>query len=243
MGVVNIFEAARASKTVKAILNVTSDKCYENQEREAGYKENEPMGGYDPYSASKGCSELISASYRKSFFEKENILLATARAGNVIGGGDWSNDRLVPDIVRSVVNNEKLIIRNPRATRPWQHVLEPVTGYLKLVELMYTHENKYAEGFNFGPDKSDHSDVENIIIRMNKHWNNKIKYEIIKSDANPHEAHFLSLDCSKAKDVLGWKPKWNLDKALQMTVEWNENRLQGSSVAATTLKQITEYEL
>ena len=165
MGTVHLFEAARNCGSVKAVLNVTSDKCYENKERKEGYSESEPMGGYDPYSNSKGCAELVTNAYRKSFFEKAEIWLASGRAGNVIGGGDWATDRLVPDIVRSVLNNEKLIIRNPKATRPWQHVLEPVSGYLHLTKKLYTEGKQYAEGFNFGPSFVDHSDVENIILK------------------------------------------------------------------------------
>lgn len=242
MGTVHVFEAARAAKSVKAIVNVTSDKCYENQERKAGYQEHEPMGGHDPYSNSKGCAELVTSAYRKSFFENEGISIASGRAGNVIGGGDWAADRLVPDIVRSVLSNEKLIIRNPKATRPWQHVLEPVGGYLHLTEKLYTEGKAFAEGFNFGPSTADHCDVENIILKMNKHWNNKIKFEINKSDANPHEANLLSLDCSKAERVLKWKPRWNLDKALKMTVDWNEQRLAKVSVKNICLEQIAGYE-
>jgi CDP-glucose 4,6-dehydratase len=241
MGTVFLFEAARAAGSVKAVLNVTSDKCYENQEREAGYKEDEPMGGFDPYSNSKGCAELVTAAYRRSFFEKENIALASGRAGNVIGGGDWALDRIVPDIVRSVLNKQTLSIRNPKATRPWQHVLEPVGGYLHLTEKLYTEGKTFAEGFNFGPSKTDHCNVESIILKMNQHWNNKIKYEVIISESNPHEAHLLSLDCSKAQEKLGWKPKWNLDQALLATVEWNEKRSAGQSVREITLNQIQNY--
>lgn len=241
MGTVNLFEAVRASGNVKAILNVTSDKCYENQEREAGYKEFDPMGGYDPYSSSKGCAELVTSAYRKSFFEREGVGLASGRAGNVIGGGDWASDRLVPDIVRSVLNNEKLIIRNPKATRPWQHVLEPVGGYLHLTEKLYLGGKSYAEGFNFGPAKSDHCDVENIILKMNKHWNNKINYEIVKSDKKLHEAHLLSLDCLKAEAKLNWKPRWHLDHALKATVNWNELRLAKEPVQKICLEQIESY--
>lgn len=243
MGTVHLFEAARSTNSVRAILNVTSDKCYENQERNAGYQEHEPMGGYDPYSNSKGCSELVTSAYRRSYFEKDNVFLASGRAGNVIGGGDWSQDRLIPDIVRSVLSHETLIIRNPHATRPWQHVLEPVHAYLNLVEKLYTHGTEYTEGFNFGPSTDDHCSVENIILKMNKLWNNKIKYEIVQSDKNPHEAHLLSLDCSKAKAKLGWVPRWNLDRALRMTVDWNEQRSGSRSVRDICLTQIKDYEL
>lgn len=242
MGTVHLFEAARDCDSVKAVLNVTSDKCYENKERKEGYSESEPMGGHDPYSNSKGCAELVTNAYRRSFFEKADIWLASGRAGNVIGGGDWATDRLVPDIVRSVLNNEKLIIRNPKATRPWQHVLEPVSGYLHLTKKLYAEGKQYAEGFNFGPSFADHSDVENIILKMNSLWNNKIKYEIVNSDRNPHEAHLLSLDCSKAEKVLGWKPSWNLEKALKMTVDWNEKRMLGQDVKDICLEQIKDYE-
>lgn len=243
MGTVHVFEAARASAgSVRAILNVTSDKCYENQEREAGYKENEPMGGHDPYSNSKGCSELVTSAYRKSFFEKEEIYLASGRAGNVIGGGDWAADRLVPDIVRSVLNKQKLTIRNPLAVRPWQHVLEPVGGYLKLTEKLFTEGASFAEGFNFGPSTADHWPVEKIILKMNEYWSGKIQYEIVRSEANPHEAHLLSLDCAKAATKLKWTPHWDLQKALQMTVEWNEQRISGSAVKDICLQQIKAFE-
>lgn len=242
MGTVHLFEAVRGVQNTKAILNITSDKCYENKERLAGYTEDEAMGGFDPYSNSKGCSELVTSAYRRSFFQKENIALASGRAGNVIGGGDWAQDRLVPDIIRSVLNNEKLQIRNPRATRPWQHVLEPVSGYLHLAQKIYEFNLTYAEGFNFGPATQDRCDVEQIILKMNRFWNNKIKYEIILSESNPHEAHYLSLDCSKAKNKLAWSPKWNVDKALEKTVEWVEARSQNKSIISACYDQIKEYE-
>lgn len=242
MGTVHLFEAARETSSVKTIVNVTSDKCYENQERSEGYSENEPMGGHDPYSNSKGCAELVTSAYRSSFFEKQNIALASGRAGNVIGGGDWAEDRLVPDIIRSVLKKEKLTIRNPKATRPWQHVLEPVGGYLLLAEKAFAGGKQYAEGFNFGPSKQDHCDVETIITKMNQHWNNKIQYEIVSSDNNPHEANLLSLNCEKAKNVLGWEPRWHLDQALKMTVDWNEGRLGGKNIQSICTEQIAEYE-
>jgi CDP-glucose 4,6-dehydratase len=242
MGTVHIFEAARSSGSVRAILNVTSDKCYENLEQRAGYTEDAPMGGFDPYSNSKGCSELVTSAYRKSFFEKEGIRLASGRAGNVIGGGDWADDRLIPDIVRSVLQNKKLVIRNPTATRPWQHVLEPVGGYLKLTQNLWQAGSDLAEGFNFGPDPADTCDVESILKKMNQLWKNKIQYEVVVSDKNPHEAHLLSLDCTKAKNKLGWQPRWNLDQALKMTIDWNEDRLLGNNVKDICLQQINSYE-
>lgn len=242
MGSIYLFEAVRASGSVKAVLNVTSDKCYENQEREAGYREFEPMGGYDPYSNSKGCAELVTSAYRKSFFEKEDIFLASGRAGNVIGGGDWATDRLVPDIVRSALYDKKLIIRNPKAIRPWQHVLEPVSGYLRLTEKLYTEGKTYAEAFNFGPLPGDRCDVENIVIKMNEFWDNKIKYEITRSGSDLHEAHILGLDCTKAEKVLNWKPQWNLEKALKATVMWNRQRLARANVRDICLEQIKDYE-
>lgn len=242
MGTVHLFEAARKAGTVKTILNVTSDKCYENKERTEGYREDEAMGGYDPYSNSKGCSELVTSAYRQSFFQKENILLASGRAGNVIGGGDWAQDRLVPDIIRSVQKNKTLEIRNPRATRPWQHVLEPVGGYLLLTEKLYSGDSTLASGFNFGPDDHDHCDVEQIILKMNRFWGNKIKYEITQSQKDIHEARYLSLNCDKARLQLGWRPRWNVDQALEKTVQWNEARLQSKSIKTVCLQQIENYE-
>ncbi len=242
MGTVHLFEAVLAAGSVKAILNVTSDKCYENKERKAGYREDEAMGGYDPYSNSKGCAELVTSAYRRSFFEKEEIHLASGRAGNVIGGGDWAQDRLVPDIIRSVLQNETLQIRNPRATRPWQHVLEPVGGYLKLTQKLFELGAQFAQGYNFGPAQDDHCDVEKIILKMNRHWNDKIKYKIFQSDLNPHEAGYLSLDCAKAQADLKWQPRWNVDIALEKTVQWVERRTAQDSIQEVCLQQIKEYE-
>lgn len=242
MGTVHLFEAALGVDSVKAVLNVTTDKCYENQEREEGYKEHEPMGGHDPYSNSKGCSELVTSAYRNSFFAKRGIGLASARAGNVIGGGDWALDRLVPDIIRAVYSNEKLFIRNPMSTRPWQHVLEPVSGYFRLSQLLYSEPNVYSEGFNFGPNLSDNCSVEHIIKIMNKYWDGRIKYEIVKSDHNPHEAKLLSLDCTKAEKIIGWRPRWNIDKALESIIEWNNYRQSQNKVKDICLKQISDYE-
>lgn len=241
MGVVHVLEAARASGSVTGVLNVTSDKCYENTERTEGYREDEPMGGHDPYSNSKGCSELVTSAYRKSFFEKEGIFLASGRAGNVIGGGDWADDRLVPDIVRSVLNKQVLQIRNPNSLRPWQHVLEPVGGYLRLIEKLGSEGKDFSQGFNFGPKANESCDVVNIISIMNTFWNNQIKYEIIKSETQPHEAHLLKLDCTKADKLLNWRPRWNINQALEKTVQWNLERLENRTIQDLCLRQISHY--
>lgn len=243
MGTVYLFEAARKLNNLRALVNVTSDKCYENQERKEGYKEFEAMGGYDPYSNSKGCSELVTSAYRRSFFQKQGVPLASGRAGNVIGGGDWALDRLIPDIVRSALQNEKLTIRNPYSVRPWQHVLEPLCGYLTLAEKLYVDGVKFAEGFNFGPAEKDHCDVETIIRIMNTYWDQRIKYEVVSAGTQPHEANLLKLDCTKAESVLGWRPRWGVDQALELTVEWNKQRLAGESVKQICLNQIDKYSV
>ncbi len=242
MGTVHLFESVRAVSSTRAIVNITSDKCYENKERLAGYTEDEAMGGHDPYSNSKGCAELVTSAYRSSFFNKEQIYLASGRAGNVIGGGDWAADRLVPDIIRSVLENKVLSIRNPRATRPWQHVLEPLSGYLTLAQKLYEHGSDFAEGFNFGPTQQDHCDVEQILIKMNSFWNHRIRYEIDTSGAQLHEANYLGLNCAKAASKLKWRPRWNVDEALQKTVEWVEKRTHQKSVREICLEQISNYE-
>lgn len=241
MGTVHVFEAARATGSVQTILNVTSDKCYENIETHRGYTEADPMGGSDPYSNSKGCAELVTSAYRKSFFQKAGIGLASGRAGNVIGGGDWAQDRLVPDIVRSVLNKKPLTIRNPHSLRPWQHVLEPLNGYLTLAQKLFEDGKTYSESFNFGPAVSECCNVENVIELMNGHWENLIKYEIVQTEDQHHEAKLLTLDCTKAKKVLNWEPKWSTSIALEKTVIWNKHRLDNQKIDDVCLRQIREY--
>ncbi len=241
MGVVHLLNSAREASSTKVILNVTSDKCYENFEREAGYKEDEPMGGFDPYSNSKGCSELVTSSFRKSYFANTEIGLGTGRAGNVIGGGDWSNDRLVPDIVRSVINKTTLDIRFPYAIRPWQHVLEPLSGYLTHIQKMYNDPKKFSKSYNFGPKMQDHCNVEMVIQKLNHYWNNEIKYKINTTNANPHEAHYLKLNCDRAKSELNWTPKWSFDQSIEKIVQWNRDRMNGSHVREITMQQLSEY--
>lgn len=246
MGTVNLFEAVRACKNIKSVVNVTTDKCYENKEWVWGYRENEPMGGYDPYSNSKACSELVTASYRSSFFNpneyrKHGVGVASARAGNVIGGGDWAKDRLIPDCVKSLINKEPILIRNPNAIRPWQHVLEPLAGYLMLCEKQYNEGANYAEGWNFGPDDKDAKPVEYIVNKMCTLWGENAKY-IIDDGQHPHEAHYLKLDCSKAKNILKWQSKWSLDIALEKIIEWNRGYIaDNKAVKDISIKQINEY--
>ena len=207
IGTVNVLEAARKCSALKAIVSVTTDKCYENKEWEWGYRENEPMGGYDPYSSSKGCAELVTSAYRRSFFNSKNSAsLASARAGNVIGGGDWAKDRLIPDILRAFEKSKPVIVRNPLSTRPWQHVLEPISGYMVLAQSLYLEGNKFAEAWNFGPKDEDCKSVSWILDQMVQNWGKKASWELDKNN-NPHEAGFLKLDCSKASKKLKWNPK------------------------------------
>jgi CDP-glucose 4,6-dehydratase len=245
MGTVNLLEAVRACGSVKAVVNVTTDKCYENKERLRGYKEGEPLGGYDPYSSSKGCSELVTAAYRNSFFntadyKKHGVALASARAGNVIGGGDWAADRLIPDMIRAALKGEKVRIRNPRAIRPWQHVLEPLAGYLRLAELLYTRGPRYAEAWNFGPDAGDAKDVEWIVKRMFAAWPEAPGY-VIDKGRHPHEAHFLKLDSTKARQALGWAPRWHIGQAIDRIVSWTKAYGAKEDMRAVCLQQIGEY--
>src|SRR5574337_1297264 len=210
MGTVNLLEAIRRNGKVSVVINITSDKCYENTGKLQGYTETDPMGGYDPYSSSKGCAELITASFRNSFFnsnyfEHHHTAIASARAGNVIGGGDWAKNRLIPDIIRAMMKNETIKIRNPDAVRPWQHVLEPLNGYLLLTEKLWVDGPNYSEGWNFGPDQDDIKPVSWIIQRFCHIWGEEISHEI--DNNNPHEAKYLKLDCNKAKNKLGWSPK------------------------------------
>jgi CDP-glucose 4,6-dehydratase len=243
IGTLNLLEACREQKTLKAIVNVTTDKCYENRERlEAAYKENEPMGGFDPYSNSKACSELVTDSYRKSFFNSgTKIGIATARAGNVIGGGDFAADRLIPDCIRGIMNKEKIIVRNPDSTRPWQHVLEPLSGYIMLAESLYKSPKDFSEGWNFGPKEKDAKSVLDIMKAFCKFWGNDTGYEIKKDPNAPHEANYLKLDSSKARKSLLWTPRWNSVTAVRKTVEWYKVYLEKGNLSEITSKQIEEY--
>ena len=245
MGTVNLLEASRLTPGIKAIVNITSDKCYENREWHWGYRENEPMGGYDPYSNSKGCSELVTAAYRNSFFNPKQysshgVALASARAGNVIGGGDWAEDRLIPDFIRAISRGQEVRIRSPYSIRPWQHVLEPLTGYLMLAERLYIEGPGFAEAWNFGPDDRDTKNVEWIAKKFFDIWGEGVNYCIDKNP-HPHEANYLKLDCYKAKSELGWFPKWNILTALESIVTWHKEYLKGSKVREITEKQISAY--
>ena len=219
LGTVNVFEASRHCDSVKAVVNITSDKCYENKEWIWGYRENDPMGGHDPYSASKGCAELVTTSYQRSYFNHNSKLIASGRAGNVIGGGDWAEDRLIPDIVRAASKGSPVEIRNPLATRPWQHVLEPLSGYLTLGWKLLQGYKKYADGWNFGPDLGSNVTVENIINKVENVWD-KVTHNIIEDKNNHHEANLLMLDCSKANKLLKWAPVWDLNKTISKTMNW-----------------------
>jgi CDP-glucose 4,6-dehydratase len=248
MGTVNLLEAVRHIKSVRVVINVTTDKCYENREWLWGYRENEPMGGYDPYSNSKGCSELVTSSFRNSFFNPLNygkthqVALASARAGNVIGGGDWAEDRLIPDFIRAINRGEKVKIRSPYAIRPWQHVLEPLSGYLHLGAKLLTDGCPYAEGWNFGPNDADAQPVARIIDRICTLWGENASYEI-DTHPQPHEAAYLKLDCSQAKTRLGWHPRWNIETALHKIVDWTKACNREENMRRLCEQQIEEYFL
>jgi CDP-glucose 4,6-dehydratase len=241
IGTVNVYEAARKCKNLKAIVSVTTDKCYENNEWDWGYRENEPMGGHDPYSSSKGCAELVTSAYRRSFFNtKDSASLASARAGNVIGGGDWADDRLIPDILKAFEKSEPVIIRNPLSTRPWQNVLEPLSGYLVLAQELYLNGDTFAEGWNFGPKDEDCKPVSWILDKMVTKWGNGASWAL-DIDNNPHEAGFLKLDCSKAANRLKWQPKWSLEETLNKIINWHQLYLNNGDVKKECLKEIKEY--
>lgn len=239
MGTVNICECVRRHSSVKSFLNVTTDKVYENKEWEWGYREDEPLDGYDPYSNSKSCSELVTHSYKNSFFNEMDIAVSTARAGNVIGGGDFANDRIVPDCVRAACNQEDIIVRNPHSIRPFQHVLEPVMAYLMIAERQY-RDKKYQGYYNVGPDESDCVTTGMLADIFCSKWGQGIKW-LNRSDGGPHEANFLKLDCSRLKSVFGWKPRWNFEKAMEKTVEWSKTYAEGGDVAKCMDMQIEEY--
>jgi len=244
MGTLNVLEACRKSDSVKAIVNVTSDKCYENKEWIWGYRENDPMGGYDPYSSSKGCAELLTSSYRNSYLNIKNygsehqILIATARAGNVIGGGDWADDRLIPDVVKAAALSKHVLIRNPNATRPWQHVLEPLSGYLTLGSKLLEGKKEFAEAWNFGPDLFSNITVDEVVSMASKLWGAiKVDYSTKAEDA--HEAHLLMLDCSKSVKLLKWMPVWNIGLTLSFTINWYREFYFNRQLATT--ENIIEY--
>jgi CDP-glucose 4,6-dehydratase len=241
MGTVHLLEAVRQAGSVRAVVNVTTDKCYENREWVWGYREDEPMGGHDPYSNSKGCAELVSSAYRRSFLKDAGIAMATARAGNVIGGGDWAADRLVPDILRALEKRQPVPIRNPNAIRPWQHVLEPLSGYLLLAQRLAMHGQADAEGWNFGPRDEDARPVQWIVERLCARWGNGASWTVQPGD-HPHEANFLKLDISKARQRLQWAPRWSLDTALIRITEWHQAWMQGRDMRALCLQQISQYQ-
>jgi len=240
MGTVHVLEAARQVDSVKAIVNVTSDKCYENREWVWGYREDEPMGGHDPYSNSKGCAELVSLAYRKSFLTDAGIAMATARAGNVIGGGDWAADRLVPDTLSALEKGQPVLIRNPHAIRPWQHVLEPLSGYMLLAERLYLYGQLDAEGWNFGPRDEDARPVQWIVEQLCKNWGGEASWELQPGN-HPHEASFLKLDTSKARARLKWEPRWSLETTLKHITEWHKAWLAGQDMRSVCLAQIKQY--
>ncbi len=244
MGSVNVLEAVRETGSVRALINVTSDKCYENKEWVWGYREDDSLGGYDPYSASKGCVEIITNCWRKSFFnieeygKKHDTLLATVRAGNVIGGGDWAIDRLIPDMMRAASRKEALILRNPKATRPWQHVLEPLSGYFLLGQKLLEGKSKFAQAWNFGPSAEDNITVEEIAEQAKQIWPDLV-YKVENPFEQPHEAGMLKLDCSKARTELNWKPVWNGSIALEKTVQWYRSFYESKEIK--TLEDINHY--
>jgi CDP-glucose 4,6-dehydratase len=241
MGTVHVLEAVRTLGSVRAVVNVTTDKCYDNKEWIWGYREDEPMGGHDPYSNSKGCSELVTKAYRQSFFHQSGTALASARAGNVIGGGDWALDRLVPDILRAFEQDQSVFIRNPHATRPWQHVLEPLSGYLVLAQALYIEGQSHAQAWNFGPRDEDAQPVQWIVNEMVQRWGKGARWHLDTAD-HPHEANYLKLDISKAKAHLGWQPRWTLANALEHIVQWHRTWLAKGDVRAMCLQQIQQYQ-
>jgi len=245
MGTVHLLEAIRQIGGVRVIINVTSDKCYQNQEWVWGYRENDPMGGQDPYSSSKGCAELITAAYTKSYFnpdhyEKHGVSVASVRSGNVIGGGDWAEDRLLPDCMKALLENRPIVIRYPDAVRPWQHVLEPLFGYLVLGQHLYGDGPTFAGPWNFGPEDESGKPVRWIVERIAEIWGGKASWEVDQS-FHPYEAHTLKLDCSKAKLKLGWYPQWDLETGLKKTIEWFKAYRDRADMFITTISQIKDY--
>jgi CDP-glucose 4,6-dehydratase len=246
MGTANLLESIRTLKLPCSVVNVTSDKCYENREWHWGYREIDPLGGFDPYSNSKACSELVTSSYRSSFFHPSEyhthkVALATARAGNVVGGGDWAKDRLIPDVLKALENNQILNIRYPNAVRPWQHVLEPLHGYLILAEKLHTTGSKFAKAWNFGPNENDACTVATVAFKLAKLWDKQNSWQVA-SGTHPHEANYLSLDTSLARKELGWKPMLSIDKTIKLIFDWEKARLNNEDVRQTSIQQIKDYQ-
>ena len=240
MGTVHVLESTRAIDSVRATVVVTTDKCYENREMAEGYREEEAMGGFDPYSSSKGCAELVTSAYRRSYFSNAINKVASARAGNVIGGGDWSEDRLIPDAIRAFEMNKPLMIRNPFATRPWQHVLEPLSGYLILAQALYDRGSAFASSWNFGPRDEDNRSVKEVVELLISYWGASASWKKEGSE-QPHEANLLKLDCSKARTRLGWVPKWDLEAGIKRVVQWQKAFQAKEDMQKTSLTQIREY--
>lgn len=241
IGTINVLESVRFTQSVKAVLIVTTDKCYENiEDINRSYCENDPMGGHDPYSSSKACAEIVTSAYRNSFLQQQGVAVATARAGNVIGGGDWAKDRLIPDVLKAFEQNEAIQIRNPQAKRPWQHVLEPLSGYLTLAEHLYSKGSGFSEAWNFGPHDEDARPVQWIVEQLALCWGNGVTWQ---QDIcpHPHEANFLKLDISKAKARLDWTPTWNLDIALQKIIQWHRAWLAQADMKKLCLEQIQQF--
>lgn len=240
MGTVNVLECVRQSSTAKSFLNITTDKVYHNNEWIWGYRENEPLDGFDPYSNSKSCSELVTHSYKNSFFADGRVAISTARAGNVIGGGDFANDRIIPDCVRAIESGSSISVRNPYSTRPYQHVLEPLFAYLMIAQKQY-EEGQYAGWYNVGPDECDCVTTGGLVNLFCRKWGNSLSWKNQAEKNAPHEANFLKLDCSKIKSIFDWKPRWHIEDAIGMTVAWTKVWLKHGDIPAEMNRQIRIY--
>lgn len=242
MGTIYLLEAVRHAPSVKAVVVITTDKCYENREWLWPYREDEALGGFDPYSSSKACAEIATAAWRRSFLEKSNVLVATVRAGNVIGGGDWSEDRLIPDAIRAVHSRQSLVIRHPEAVRPWQHVLDPLRGYIMTAERLLAGDKSTATAFNFGPSDEDSQPVKNVLNHFKSHFGPEFSWKVESESAQGlHEAHLLKLDSSRAKKILGWAPRWRISDSIAQTASWYKAAAEGQDMYTFSLKQIEGF--